>query len=82
MDALNDPKNHKKIEVFFSYSHKDQPLRDELANHLSGMQRNGVIEPWHDRQISPGNEWAGLIDDHLNWVRLFFDDARWSLYQT
>ncbi|MBW4577998.1 MAG: toll/interleukin-1 receptor domain-containing protein [Tildeniella nuda ZEHNDER 1965/U140] len=58
------------IEVFFSYSHRDETLRDELAKHLSILKRQGVITAWHDRQITAGSEWAGAIDDHLNSARV------------
>ncbi|NMF67280.1 TIR domain-containing protein [Brasilonema octagenarum] len=54
------------VKVFFSYSHKDEVLRDDLATHLSMMKRQGVIEAWHDREISAGGEWANAIDDNLN----------------
>jgi hypothetical protein len=54
------------VKVFFSYSHKDEALRDELATHLSLMKRRGFIEAWHDREISAGREWANAIDDNLN----------------
>ena len=57
---------NQKIEVFFSYSHQDQELRDELAKHLKNLQKQGVISTWCDRDISAGSEWAGAIDDHLN----------------
>ena len=53
------------VKVFFSYSHKDEALRDELATHLSMMKRQGVIEAWHDREISAGSEWANAINDNL-----------------
>ena len=54
------------IEVFFSYSHKDEELRDEMAKHLTILKRQGVITTWHDREISAGTEWAGAIDAHMN----------------
>jgi TIR domain len=54
------------IKVFYSYSHKDEKLRDRLETHLSMLRRNGVIEGWHDRKIMASTEWAGQIDDHLN----------------
>ncbi len=54
------------IEVFISYSHKDEDLRQELVEHLSTLQRQQVIAGWHDRQIVAGQEWTGQIDDHLN----------------
>lgn len=54
------------VKVFFSYSHKDEALRDDFATHLSLMKRKGVIEAWHDREITAGAEWANEIDDNLN----------------
>ncbi|MGK7885009.1 MAG: toll/interleukin-1 receptor domain-containing protein [Crocosphaera sp.] len=53
------------IEVFFSYSHKDESLRDKLANHLKLLERQGVISAWYDRDITAGTEWKGQIDEHL-----------------
>lgn len=53
------------ISLFFSYSHRDEVLRDELAKHLSLLQRQGVLSSWHDRQLLAGSEWAGQIDHHL-----------------
>ena len=57
---------NQKIEVFFSYSHQDEELRDELAKHLKLLQRQGVISTWYDRDIGAGSDWAGAIDTHLN----------------
>ena len=54
------------IELFISYSHKDDALREQLDTHLSLLKRQGVIEAWHDRRIGAGQEWAGAIDEHLN----------------
>lgn len=58
--------SQKSLTVFFSYSHKDELLRDELAKLLSLLQRDGTISAWHDRQISAGTEWANDIDSNLN----------------
>ena len=55
------------IEVFFSYSHKDDNLRKELEKHLNVHQRQGVIKAWKDRTISAGSEWEKQI--HLNLQR-------------
>lgn len=54
------------IKVFFSYSHKDRDLRDELDKHLSALQRQGWITTWNDREIEAGQKWATQIDEHLN----------------
>jgi hypothetical protein len=55
----------RPIEVFFSYSHRDEALRNELADHLRLLERQGIITGWHDRRITGGTEWASTIDDHL-----------------
>ena len=34
---------NQKIEIFFSYAHQDEELRDELAKHLKLLQRQGII---------------------------------------
>ena len=54
------------IEVFFSYAHEDEKLRDELAKQLKLLERQGVISAWHDRQIVAGSEWGSAIDTHLD----------------
>jgi hypothetical protein len=55
----------RPIEIFISYSHKDDKLREDLVKHLSPLQNEGLIKSWHDRKITAGEEWAGQIDDHL-----------------
>jgi hypothetical protein len=51
--------------VFFSYSHKDEELRDQLEIHLSMLKRQGLIESWHDRRISVGDDFAGKISEEV-----------------
>jgi hypothetical protein len=53
------------IDLFFSYSHKDEVLRDELAAHLKLLERQAVIRGWHDRRIDAGGDWKQTIDEHL-----------------
>ena len=52
-------------EVFFSYAHEDEGLRDELAKHLKLLERQGVISAWHDREIGAGDEWRQEIEQRL-----------------
>ena len=61
-----DRANIEAVEVFFSYSHKDEELRDELSKHLAMLKRQNVITAWHDRRIGAGKEWENEIDEHLN----------------
>jgi tetratricopeptide (TPR) repeat protein len=52
-------------QLFYSYSHKDEKLRDRLEVHLSALKREGLISGWHDRKIGAGTEWKDAIDDNL-----------------
>ena len=54
------------VTVFFSYSHKDEALRDQLAKHLTLLERQGIIESWHDRRLLAGDAWDGEISEKLN----------------
>jgi len=58
-------KSGQTIEVFFSYSHKNERMREKLETHLSALRRENVIAGWHDRKIMPGTEWKGQIDEHI-----------------
>lgn len=60
----------KAKSLFFSYSHKDEALRDELETHLKLLQRQGFVSTWHDRKILPGTEWDHEIDQHLERARI------------
>lgn len=53
------------VQVFFSYSHKDEDLRNELETHLALLKRQGVISAWHDRRISAGNNIGMTISREL-----------------
>ncbi|MHB1057178.1 MAG: toll/interleukin-1 receptor domain-containing protein [Rhodanobacter sp.] len=52
--------------VFFSYSHVDEDLRDQLEKQLAMLKRQDVIDTWHDRRIVAGQEIDKAIDDHIN----------------
>jgi hypothetical protein len=51
--------------LFFSYSHADESLRDELEKHLYGLRRQGLISAWHDRRITVGSHVDNVIDSNL-----------------
>ncbi|QDT95534.1 tetratricopeptide repeat protein [Gimesia aquarii] len=52
-------------QLFYSYSHKDEDLREELEEHLSLLRNEKIISEWHDRRIIAGGEWADEIDQNL-----------------
>jgi hypothetical protein len=51
--------------VFFSYSHVDEELRDQLEKHLTMLKRQGVIETFHDRRIPVGSDLDRSISGEL-----------------
>jgi TIR domain len=67
MDSLQTafPKPSDLIEVFFSYAHEDEALRDKLAKHLKLLERDRVIKAWSDRNITAGEDWKNAIDERL-----------------
>jgi hypothetical protein len=54
------------IKIFFCYAHEDEPLLNKLKTQLSPLQWQGLIDPWHDRNISAGTEWEEEIKEHLD----------------
>ena len=54
------------VKIFFCYAHEDEPLLNKLKAHLRPLQRQGLIDVWHDRDISAGTEWEQEINKHLN----------------
>jgi tetratricopeptide (TPR) repeat protein len=66
MAALKDNADSSPIEVFYSYSHKDEKLRQRLENHLTILKNEGLISGWKDADITAGAEWDDEIKKHLN----------------
>jgi tetratricopeptide (TPR) repeat protein len=56
----------KVLKIFYSYARRDKKLRDELARHLSGLQRQGLIAGWYDGEIRAGSEWDTELKKYLN----------------
>jgi hypothetical protein len=54
------------LEVFFSYSHKDEAMCDELNAHLAALKHQSVIKNWTDRRITAGDGWRYEIEKHLD----------------
>jgi hypothetical protein len=54
------------VEVFISYSHKDEKLRREMEVHLSLLKREGLVSAWHDRQIGAGQDFNEEIRKRIS----------------
>lgn len=58
-------RDRRPLRVFFSYAAEDDAYRIQLEKHLRMLQRDGLIETWHDRKILPGTAWGSAIDAQL-----------------
>ncbi|MEM9090642.1 MAG: COR domain-containing protein [Cyanobacteria bacterium P01_F01_bin.53] len=63
--AIGIERRTDALRLFYSYSHKDEVLRDQLDTHLKILERQGLIQSWHDRRILGGEDWAKEIDTNL-----------------
>jgi tetratricopeptide (TPR) repeat protein len=61
----SSPTASRPVEFYFSYAHNDELLRDQLVTHLSFLRRQGIVEAWHERAITPQEMWRDQIDEHL-----------------
>lgn len=55
------PAGPKPLKAFISYSHVDLILKEELRKHLQPLRRLGIVESWHDGDISAGDKWEEAI---------------------
>jgi hypothetical protein len=51
-----NPPPESPFKVFFSYSHKDRNLVDQLLVHLRSLERARLIDVFDDRTINPGSQ--------------------------
>lgn len=55
----------KALELFVSYCHADEALKNEVIKHLTPLKHLELIEVWHDRKIPPGGDWDHIISTNL-----------------
>jgi len=54
------------LNLFISYSHKDETLVSKFSNHVHPLESNGLIKKWYDRKIETGEEFQNDIDNNLD----------------
>lgn len=66
--SVNAQKKYQKqkIEIFLSYSDKDESLCELLLSHLSPLRRLDVIKHWHHHQIIAGQNWVNETIKYLD----------------
>ncbi|MDQ2716524.1 MAG: TIR domain-containing protein [Chloroflexota bacterium] len=58
------------VKIFCCYAREDELLLNKLKTHLVPLQRQGLIDIWHDRDITAGAEWEREIREHLNTAQI------------
>lgn len=56
----------RPFELFISYAHKREAMKDRLLGHLSVLKRPGAVSTWTDRAIPPGSNWRDEIEDAIS----------------
>lgn len=54
------------ISLYVSYAAADEVLQIQLANHLTLLERQGVITSWSSHQILPGDDRTQTIHRQIN----------------
>ncbi|MDA1015201.1 MAG: toll/interleukin-1 receptor domain-containing protein [Planctomycetota bacterium] len=54
-----------RLRVFVSYSRRDSGFFDELVVHLSILQRQGIIDVWHEGRIRAGQSWKSEVAEQI-----------------
>lgn len=54
------------VKIFICYAREDEILLNKLKAHLKSLQREGLVDLWHDRNINAGMAWKEEIDRRLD----------------
>ena len=66
MSSISIKAPGRALELFYSYSQKDERLFKELEIHLKQLEDQGHIAGWHSCLISPGTDWRSKIRAHIH----------------
>jgi len=64
-DSRRGVESRRAASIFVSYSHKDERQLNELKTHLSPLERQNLIDTWHDRRIVAGEEFGQKINENI-----------------
>lgn len=54
------------VTILLCYANQDERMANELKEHLSPLEHNGLLTLWDRGNINPGTEWQQEIDKHLD----------------
>ena len=53
------------LKIFIIYAHEDRSFKDDLLKRLKLLRSQGLILPWHDRDLVAGDDWDSIIRGHM-----------------
>ena len=59
------------VNLFYSYSHKDEKYRNNMETALSQLRRDKLLKEWSDHKILPGQSITEKIKERMNKVDIF-----------
>lgn len=57
-------------KLFISYAREDEEYKNQLVEHLDGLEQQGVIASWHDGELVAGQQWNDEIVRNLGESRV------------
>ncbi|GCE15641.1 hypothetical protein KTT_55000 [Tengunoibacter tsumagoiensis] len=66
LEKTSESKIQKPIKIFFCYAHEDELLLQKLQKQLGALRKLGLLDFWHDRDISAGTNWQQEINQQLD----------------
>lgn len=68
-DGLTSPDSG--ITIFISYSHKNSIYKESILKYMCAiMQKDLIIEEWHDQYIQAGTNWKASIFEAINRAKI------------
>ncbi len=55
----------RPYNLFISYAHKNEAVKDRLLGHLKLLKRSGLVRTWDDREIPAGADWRAQIESAM-----------------
>jgi TIR domain len=56
----------KPLNIFISYAHEDEIMKDDMEKFLITLKRDNAISVWQDRELKPGADYEKEIMDELS----------------
>lgn len=60
----------EKFRLFLGYAREDTAFLERLHQHLEPLQKAGLIDVWHDGDVSAGALWEEEIKRHVSEAHL------------